>query len=378
MFGSARGAYGRPPVGNRGGYGGGGYGGGKILPGGYGADLPGGYGDAPGGYGPAGLVGFLSGVKGQGPYGMPPEERGYGGGGGGGGKGRRKGGGGGYGRSSGGGASSGPEIKGTDNIEGFSANLVEALQAGGVPDEEADFEGLVKKFEGAAWKQSRKFYHDERTQERMSAAKAKAYVEDFAESVMGAFQTVFAEKSWQDKVGWHGVLLSLVLFTLRNSKCFSRVLKTEIIQSIESGILRWSEEERLTRETWNALELAGMSDNAKKKANGHLMNSFADAHFSSPYGTTANDSPDVATLQDFIKGWMSGFAGKAYSQLESGLKDGSPTGQVAALTAIFQHLFDPNVAACPLPLQNCLMPSPWSYIEECAAEVVGDMHNPNK
>jgi len=193
---------------------------------------------------------------------------------------------------------------------------------------------------------------------------------------MSGFQTIFYEKPWAEKVGWHGVLLTLVAGTLRTGKCFTRVMKTEVIQFIESGILNWSEEERITKEAYNALQMAGMTDSYMKKANQHLTKSYDDAHFQAPYGTSSNDSTDVATLMDFIKGWMSMFANKAYSQLENGLKDPSSSGQVAALTAIFQHLFDPNVAACPLALQNCLMPSPWTYIEECATEVIHEIENP--
>jgi len=70
---------------------------------------------------------------------------------------------------------------------------------------------------------------------------------------------------------------------------------------------------------------------------------------------------------------MTIFATKAYSVLENGLSDASPAGQVAALTAIFQFLMDPDSPCLPLSLQPSLPQAPWPYIEQCANEVVAEL-----
>merc|ERR1719313_2250444 len=210
----------------------------------------------------------------------------------------------------------------------------------------------------------------------MNGAQARAFMEEFVETVLGSISAKYSDKVWFDKVGWDGSLLMLAYHTFGCGKVLSRCLKSELAEYIQTGIIRWYEEEKLVKAVWDAVDKeSGLSDSQKKKANGHLMKSYDDAHYNSPYGTTANDSADIAELQDFVKGWMGTFAQKAYAALENGLSDSSPEGQKACLTTMFQHLLDPNVAAIPLKLQNVMQPAPWAYIEQCANEVVTEMHD---
>jgi len=264
---------------------------------------------------------------------------------------------------------------GGGTIEGLTEALTEAFNAAEVDKEEADMADVMKKVESAAYKQSTKFYSDERSNSKMTHAQARAYVEEFVEAVMGSLSNFLYEKSWFEKVGWHGTLLMIVMHTFGSGKVFTRVLKTDIMPFIESGLMSWSEEERITRAIWDSLEAGGIAEgNHKKKANQHLTKAYDEAHFNAPFGESDVSSlgPDVANLQDFVKGWMSVFAGKAYNVLENGLPDTGKAAQVTALTAIFQSLLDPACAACPLQLQPALPAAPWAFIETCATEVISE------
>merc|ERR1712070_644906 len=109
---------------------------------------------------------------------------------------------------------------------------------------------------------------------------------------------------------------------------FTRTLKTDIIQFVDSGLTAWSEEDRITKAMWNAIEGAGVHESHRKKASNHMAKGYDDAHFNAPFGSPQNDSlsMEVATLQDFVKGWMTVFGQKAYNVLENGTDDGSPAG----------------------------------------------------
>jgi len=252
--------------------------------------------------------------------------------------------------------------------------LTEAFETAGVTSAEEDMEELVKKVENAASKQANKFYSDERTNQKMTASQAKAYVEEFVENVMGALSNFLYEKPWFEKVSWNGVLLMLVFHTFENGKIFTRTLKSEVMQFIDDGILAWSEEERVVRSLWVGLETSGITENHYKKANQHLMKSYDEAHFSSPYSIESNGSltPELAAVQEFVKGWMGIFASKGSNILENGLADANKATKVACLTALFQHLMDPNNPCLPLKLQPALPAAPWSFIEQSANEVIAE------
>lgn len=251
--------------------------------------------------------------------------------------------------------------------------MKEAFETAGVAAEETDIDGVVEKIYTVMRRNSAKFFGDERTSTKMTSAQARAYVEEYVEAVMSALSNFLGDKSWFSKVGWHGVLLMATFHAFGSGKVFTRTLKTEIVQFIESGLIAWSEEDRIIKAIWEAIDAAGIQEgNHQKKAYTHLTKAYDEAHFNAPFGESASESQELGTLQDFVKGWMSIFVGKAHHVFENGLKDSSPSGQVAALTGLFSHMLDPNVAAVPLPLQNSLPEAPWSYIEQCANEVMAE------
>jgi len=259
------------------------------------------------------------------------------------------------------------------DIPGFKEALAESFQEAGVTPDLENVEELIQKCNDTAQKQAKKFYNDERSSTKMNAAQCKAFVVEFIESVMGAYSNFLYDKVWFEKISWNGALTMLVIATFPQGKIFTRVLKTEVMPFIDEGVLAWSEEERITKQIWKALEAGGVGESQKKKANTHLTKAYDDAHFNAPFGTTDGGNsltPEVTALQEFIKGWMDIFVGKAFSVLENGLQDSSPAGQVAALTGIFQTLMDPESPCLPLCLQPSLPGAPWPYIEECATQVI--------
>jgi len=263
-------------------------------------------------------------------------------------------------------------------IAGFCDALRSAFEQAGVSAEEDNTEEIVEKIHAAAHKISKKYYNEKRCMEKKSNSECRAYVEEFVETMMGSISNSYGDKPWFEKVGWDGALLMLSYWTFSNGHVTNRVLKSELAEFIQTGIIRWWEEEKMEKAMWEAVDKhAGLTDAQKKKANGHLKKSYDDAHYNAPYGETAHDDPEVAELQDFVKGWMASFAQKAYAALESGLQDSTPEGQAACLTAIFQHLVSPEVAVLPLKLQNCMQESPWAFVEQCATEVITEMHQPS-
>jgi len=267
-----------------------------------------------------------------------------------------------------------PENSWSGAVPGFKEALAESFQEAGVTADLDPVEELILKCEQHAQKTAKKFYNDERAKEKMTAAQCKAFIVEFVEAVMGSFSNFLYDKVWFEKISWNGALVLLVINTFTQGKIFTRVMKTEVLGFVDEGVLAWSEEEKLNKCVWKALEAGGISDSQKKKGNQHLTKAYDDAHFNAPFGTSAEGgaslTPEVTALQEFIKGWMEIFMGKAFSVFENGLEDSSPAGQVAALTAIFETLLDSDNLCLPICFQPHLPEGKWSYIEECATEVV--------
>jgi len=268
------------------------------------------------------------------------------------------------------------------DVPGFKESLTEAFTEAGVSSDLENVDEIIEKCQVAGQKQAKKFYNDERTNTKMTGAQCKVHLGEFIEAVMSALSNFLGDKEWFNKVSWSGALLMLTVNTFSNGKIFTRVMKTEICPLIEDGILAWSEEERIIKQCWRAVEAAGIaSGNHQKKANTHLQKSYDDAHFLSPFGTSEDGNsltPELVTLHEFVKGWMSIFVGKAFSVLENGLGDSSPAGQVAALTNLFQALMDPDSPCLPLSLQPSLPQAPWPYIEQAANEVIAEYQSGSK
>jgi len=235
---------------------------------------------------------------------------------------------------------------------------------------------------------SDKYAKDERASQKGTATQAKALIEEFVETIMGHLSGSCYEKPWFAQVNFTQPLLIIVLHTFDSAKIFTRTLKPQLIKHIEDGFFKWQEEERIQKAMWDAIVVAGIKDSHQKKANQHLMKSYDDAHFKAPYGTTTNDSPELAVLQDFVKGWMLEFVGRSWDVLESGLADSSQDVQVSTVAVLFQNLMDPNVQCMPYEIiteitnsLGGLPAAPWPFIDEIAVQVFQECHaaaNPAK
>jgi hypothetical protein len=265
------------------------------------------------------------------------------------------------------------------DIPGFQEALLDAMNSAGVTAEETDMDATILKITNACGKQSHKFFNDPRCQKRMPPAECRAFIGEFVETVMSVVSSALYDKSWIEKLSWNGPLLMLSFSTFEGGKCFNRTLKTEIIQYVDDGLLTWSEEERMQKAMWNALDAAGIGETQKKKAGAHLQKAYDDAHWSSPFGESQSDSlggPELATLQDFVKGWMTIFLGKAWSALENSCEG---TGaQVQALTVIFQKLLDPEAPCLPFHLQTTVPAGEWPFIADCAASCMAEAEGGGK
>merc|ERR1719321_1591310 len=153
---------------------------------------------------------------------------------------------------------------------------------------------------------------------------------------MGSIAGLFWNRPWSGKVSFVQPVLLTVLHTFQYGKCFTRVLRPQQIKYIEDGLFKWSEEERIQKAMSDAVEILGIKEEYKKKALKALQTSYDDAHFKSPYGTTQNDSAELALLQDFVKGWMTHFSQKAWDMMENGLPTPGREAQIATLATLFQ------------------------------------------
>jgi hypothetical protein len=262
-------------------------------------------------------------------------------------------------------------------IQGLNESLAEVLLP--IADEEPQVDDIIRKMEPKLRKVADKFSKDERAGQRGTATQAQALVEEFADALMGSIAGTCYDKSWFNEVDFTPALTIVVLHGLSQAKIFNRTLAPNIVKHVQSGIYKWQEEERISRAIWEAVVAVGIPQSHQKKANGHLMKSYDDAHFKSPYGSSPSDSEELSVLQDFVKGWMLQFLGRAWDVLENGMGAHAKDAQVLFLTQLFQHLCDPGVNCLPYEIANTLggLPAaPWEFIAEAAEQVVDEANEP--
>ena len=103
---------------------------------------------------------------------------------------------------------------------------------------------------------------------------------------------------------------------------FRRTLAPTMKRYVDEALVRFREEERFSRCMFEVLGAAGLSDETyKKKANNHTATAFEEAHMNSSDGTMVAASPEVAMLQEFIKGWMTEFVSCSWDVLENGVNE---------------------------------------------------------
>merc|ERR1712014_532964 len=89
---------------------------------------------------------------------------------------------------------------------------------------------------------------------------------------------------------------------------------------------------------------------------------------------------ELQMLQDFVKGWMVEFVGRAWDVLENGITSSGATAtreeQILFVTVLFQNLSDANNAALPHEITSLIESppqSPWAYVAELTEAVYAEM-----
>merc|ERR1712048_289909 len=178
----------------------------------------------------------------------------------------------------------------------------------------------------------------------------------------------FNEANFADPI-FHGVMGT---FENKNTTFMCRTLKPVVQKTVEDAVARYREEERVQKGLWEAVTISGLPEAYQKNAFKHLQNSFDRAHMGAPYGTTTGDSVEMGLVQDFVKGWMQEFAGRAWSVLNEGVSQDVEE-QFAFLTTLLQHLTDPEQCCLPFELVSqpgAMPPENWAFVAEQAMKVL--------
>merc|ERR1712048_601454 len=96
------------------------------------------------------------------------------------------------------------------------------------------------------------------------------------------------------------------------------------------------------------------------------------AHMGAPYGSTTADTVELGLVQDFVKGWMEEFAGRAWTVLNEGVSADREE-QYAFLTTLFQHLTDPEQCCLPFELVSqpgAMPPESWTFVADTAMAIL--------
>jgi hypothetical protein len=269
-------------------------------------------------------------------------------------------------------------------VPGFVEAMNEVF--GAFVNEEPDLNDMIRKIHQKAAKCCERYAKDERLSHRLSSTACKALIEEFVESVMGSVASFTYDKPWMQKVVWTQPLLILVLHAFQTAKIWTRVLKPQVIRFITDGLFKFQEEERIKRCMSEAIQISGIKPEYQKKATQSITKAYDSAFFHSPYGSTENESPELAVLQDFVKGWMTDFVLNAqWDCLGQGLADTSKESQVSTVSVLFQNLLDPNVACMPAEIATevtntlgGLPASPWPFLDECSLQVFEEVERSAK
>lgn len=267
-------------------------------------------------------------------------------------------------------------------IPGFVEALTEALSPFAGEDPVWDINEMRDQVAQKIAKTSKRYGEDERAKQRGTATYAKLLVEEFVDSAMNALSAAMSDKPWFHKVNFSGPLLCALLHSFQTAKCFTRTLTPMLEKYVEEGIFLWAEEARLLKAMSDAVEDSGVKETYAKKANTHLQKSYGEAFSKAPYGSTSAATPEFSMLQDFVKGWMFEFIGRAWDVLEHGLEHGGGTGtpskdeQKLFVTVLFQKLTDAGNAALPHELTSMIQtppPTPWPFVAEATEAIFDDM-----
>jgi len=215
---------------------------------------------------------------------------------------------------------------------------------------------------------------DERLGHKGNPIQAQALVEEFVETAMGMISQGCHDKAWAREANFATPLCLVAESIFKTSKLFSRMLAPMLHKYVEDSIFRFREEERIQRAIWETVESSGLPQNYFKKCSSHLAKGYDDAHITASYGQSEAASPEMGLLQDFIKGWMTEFIGRAWDVLENGV--GAREEQINFVTNLFQTLAHPERSCLPHDLVASLHEHPmanWPFIAETCHQIFAEM-----
>lgn len=261
---------------------------------------------------------------------------------------------------------------GDAGITGMCAVTTKALAPVAHMDPEWTLEEMAWKVCGYIGKTAAKFWggEDDKYTSRCTVAKGQAYIEEFVEACLYAVSAGCAEKPWFNECNLTDILFHATMGTFQNSQTrfMCRTLRPVIQKTVDDAVARFREEERVQKGLWEAVVISGLPEAFQKSAAKHLQNSYDRSHMAAPYGTTTGDTPEIGLVQDFVKGWMEEFCGRAWSVLNEGVSDDKEE-QYAFMTTLFQHLTDPEQCCLPFELVSqpgAMPPENWAFVADTA------------
>merc|ERR1719356_1361758 len=265
---------------------------------------------------------------------------------------------------------------GDAGIVGLCAVTTRALTPVAHMDPEWTLDEMAWKVCGYIGKSAAKYWNtdDDRFGCKQAVAKGQAIIEEFVETCMHGIAAGCAEKPWFNEANLADPLFHAVMGTFenKNTTFMCRTLKPVVQKTVEDAVARFREEERVQKGLWEAVSISGLPEAYQKNAFKHLQNSFDRAHMGAPYGSTTADTVELGLVQDFVKGWMEEFAGRAWTVLNEGVSSDQEE-QYAFLTTLFQHLTDPEQCCLPFELVSqpgAMPPESWTFVADTAMAIL--------
>lgn len=265
---------------------------------------------------------------------------------------------------------------GDAGIVGLCAVTMRALQPVAHMDPSWTPEEMAWKICGYIGKSAAKYWQndDDRFTSRQTVAKGQAIIEEFVETCMFTISAGCAEKPWFQEANFTDPLFHAVMGTFQTSQTrfMCRTLKPVIQKTVDDAVARFREEERVQKGLYEAVVISGLPEAYQKNCCKHLQNSFDKAHMGAPYGTTTGETVEMGLVQDFVRGWMDDFVGRAWNVLNDGVSADREE-QYAFLTTLFQHLTDPEQCCLPFELVSqpgAMPPENWDYVADMAMKIL--------
>jgi len=268
--------------------------------------------------------------------------------------------------------------KGDAGIIGLANVTMKALAPVAHMDPEWGLEEMAFKLCGFIGRAAAKYWKDpdERLSRKQPVGRGQALIEEFVEACLNNMHKACGHRPWFIEANLTDPLFHACMGTFESKQTMfmTRLLKPVIQKTIDDAIARYREEERISRVMWDAVQISGLPEAHQKTAYKHLQTSYDKAHMSAPYGscTDAGGSAEMGLTQDFVKGWMQEFGGRAWHMMHEGVSPNAEE-QYAWMTSLFQYITDPEQCCLPFELVSqpgAMPPENWEFVAEQTMAIV--------